>query len=226
VKPIRHPLVALPASSKSFHYGNCATAASGSRSPKAPLMGFFPLQHSEASGARIPRKVATPPAPSVLRVWSLSRRLASPKTLRAFFHARRALEVLPESPAPRDLSVFARAGSSGFPLQGFLRSREERDDSRVRLSCTFTTLDDPWRDARDIRRCFRVLLAGEAAFPDGATKGRPAFLRFLALRRHTREYETSSRSGVTPAVADSASPRNPSRLLWSHPHLYVAASRA
>lgn len=76
--------------------------------------GFFPLRHSKASGARIPWS-SQPPAPSVLRVWLPSRRVTSPDTVWALFHAHGALGVSTEtSDSPEPFSSCRATTLSGF----------------------------------------------------------------------------------------------------------------
>jgi len=104
----------------------------------APLLGFRPLQRSTALGARMPRELQ-PPATIRPQGFPPSRRLASPKTMRASSRLTSDEPCGPPTrarplrswgstgppPLAQTFRLEGRATAPGFPLQGSLLPCDE-----------------------------------------------------------------------------------------------------
>jgi hypothetical protein len=147
------------------------------RFASAPLLGFRSPTALHNPGC--PYAPEVPPSGTVRpQGFSPSRRLASPVTLRALFHARCALGVpadLLRSPSPFGQG---RAEAPTSPLQGVLLSRDGCVFAHPPLACftggdyrsTLSRLWDPVSRNSQPDGHLRVLITGESVYPSGATR--------------------------------------------------------
>jgi hypothetical protein len=142
--------------------------------------GSVPLQRTTESGARMSRRI---PISGTVRPqgFSPSRRLPSPKTMQALFHARCAHGVpvdLRCSPRSFDRG---RATAPAFPLQGVLLIRDGHVlacPPLVRFVCF--PIRDGFPSRRGARRALQSLDRKRVGIFPGCYPGTPALLRFLA----------------------------------------------